>query len=180
MLSAETISAFFIASVLLAVAPGPDNLFVLTQSALHGKLSGIMVVSGLCTGLLVHTGAVALGVAVIFQASALAFTMLKLAGAGYLVYLAWGVFRATPERISMTGGQDNSLGVLYRRGIIMNVTNPKVGVFFLAFLPQFIDPTHPQASLQVGLLGLLFIFILAIIPPVYSVLRLKEIKALRS
>ena len=157
MLSAETISAFFIASVLLAVAPGPDNLFVLTQSALHGKLSGIMVVSGLCTGLLVHTGAVALGVAVIFQASALAFTMLKLAGAGYLVYLAWGVFRATPEKISMTGGQDNSLGVLYRRGIIMNVTNPKVSIFFLAFLPQFADPNRGPISLQMVLLGGIFI-----------------------
>ena len=157
MLSAETISAFFIASVLLGIAPGPDNLFVLTQSALHGKLSGIMVVSGLCTGLLVHTGAVALGVAVIFQASALAFTMLKLAGAGYLVYLAWGVFRATPEKISMTGGQDNSLGVLYRRGIIMNVTNPKVSIFFLAFLPQFADPNRGPISLQMVLLGGLFI-----------------------
>lgn len=157
MLSAETISAFFIASALLAIAPGPDNLFVLTQSALHGKLSGIMVVSGLCTGLLVHTGAVALGVAVIFQASALAFTMLKLAGAGYLVYLAWGVFRATPEKISMTGGQDNSLGVLYRRGIIMNVTNPKVSIFFLAFLPQFADPNRGPISLQMVLLGGIFI-----------------------
>jgi threonine/homoserine/homoserine lactone efflux protein len=157
MLSAETISAFFIASVLLGIAPGPDNLFVLTQSALHGKLSGIMVVSGLCTGLLVHTGAVALGVAVIFQASALAFTMLKLAGAGYLVYLAWGVFRATPEKISMTGGQDNSLGVLYRRGIIMNVTNPKVSIFFLAFLPQFADPNRGPISLQMVLLGGIFI-----------------------
>ena len=157
MLSAETISAFFIASVLLGIAPGPDNLFVLTQSALHGKLSGIMVVSGLCTGLLVHTGAVALGVAVIFQASALAFTILKLAGAGYLVYLAWGVFRATPEKISMTGGQDNSLGVLYRRGIIMNVTNPKVSIFFLAFLPQFADPNRGPISLQMVLLGGIFI-----------------------
>ena len=157
MLSAETISAFFIASALLAIAPGPDNLFVLTQSALHGKLSGIMVVSGLCTGLLLHTGAVALGVAVIFQASALAFTVLKLAGAGYLVYLAWCAFRATPERIGMKGGQNKSLGVLYRRGIIMNVTNPKVSIFFLAFLPQFADPDRGPISLQMVVLGGIFI-----------------------
>ena len=157
MLSAETISAFFIASALLAIAPGPDNLFVLTQSALHGKISGIMVVSGLCTGLLLHTGAVALGVAVIFQASALAFTVLKLAGAGYLVYLAWCSFRATPERIGMKGGQNKSLGVLYRRGIIMNVTNPKVSIFFLAFLPQFADPDRGPISLQMVVLGGIFI-----------------------
>ena len=88
MLSNETFSAFFLASTLLAIAPGPDNVFVLTQSALHGKLSGLVVVFGLCTGLLVHTAAVAFGVAVIFQASTLAFTLLKIIGAGYLVYLA--------------------------------------------------------------------------------------------
>lgn len=157
MLSAETISAFFLASALLAIAPGPDNLFVLTQSALHGRLSGVMVVSGLCTGLLVHTVAVSLGVAVIFQASAIAFTMLKLAGAGYLVYLAWCAFRATPKRISMNGGHYISLGVLYRRGIIMNVTNPKVSIFFLAFLPQFADPDRGPVSLQMVVLGGIFI-----------------------
>jgi len=157
MLSAETISTFFIASVLLAIAPGPDNLFVLTQSALHGKLSGVMVVVGLCTGLLVHTVAVSLGVAVIFQASALAFTMLKLAGAGYLVYLAWCPFRVTPKRINMNGRQNKSMGILYRRGIIMNVTNPKVSIFFLAFLPQFADPDLGPISLQMVLLGGIFI-----------------------
>ena len=153
----ETIFAFFIASVLLAIAPGPDNLFVLTQSALHGKLSGVMVVTGLCTGLLLHTLAVSLGVAVIFQSSAWAFTMLKLAGAGYLVYLAWCAFRAAPERVNMSGGQYKSLVVLYRRGIIMNVTNPKVSIFFLAFLPQFADPEHGPISLQMLVLGGIFI-----------------------
>ncbi len=157
MLSTETISAFFIASVLLAIAPGPDNVFVLTQSALHGKLSGIMVVFGLCTGLLVHTGAVAFGVAVIFQASAIAFTLLKLIGAGYLVFLAWRAFQALPEKISVHGGQQKSLRGLYRRGIIMNVTNPKVSIFFLAFLPQFANPQGGSISLQMIALGGVFI-----------------------
>jgi len=158
MLSAEIISAFFIASVLLAIAPGPDNIFVLTQSALHGKLSGLMVVFGLCTGLLVHTGAVAFGVAVIFQASALAFTLLKFIGGGYLLYLAWHAFRASPEKINMHGGQENGVGILYRRGIIMNLTNPKVSIFFLAFLPQFADPQRGPISLQMVVLGGIFIF----------------------
>jgi len=159
MLSAEIISAFFIASALLAIAPGPDNIFVLTQSALHGRLSGLMVVFGLCTGLLVHTGAVAFGVAVIFQASALAFTMLKFIGGGYLVYLAWHAFRASPERINLHGGQKNGVGVLYRRGIIMNLTNPKISIFFLAFLPQFADPQRGPISLQLVALGIIFIFV---------------------
>jgi len=157
MLSNETFSVFFLASALLAIAPGPDNVFVLTQSALHGKLSGLVVVFGLCTGLLVHTAAVAFGVAVIFQASTLAFTLLKIIGAGYLLYLAWQIFRATPEQIRMQSDQQKSLGILYRRGIIMNVTNPKVSIFFLAFLPQFADPVRGPISLQMISLGGIFI-----------------------
>ena len=157
MLSIETFSAFFLASTLLAIAPGPDNVFVLTQSALHGKLSGLVVVFGLCTGLFVHTAAVAFGVAIIFQASTLAFTLLKIIGAGYLVYLAWQIFRATPEQIRMQSDQQKSLATLYRRGIIMNVTNPKVSIFFLAFLPQFADPGRGPISLQMVALGGIFI-----------------------
>ena len=157
MLSIETFSAFFLASTLLAIAPGPDNVFVLTQSALHGKLSGLVVVFGLCTGLLVHTAAVTFGIAVIFQASTLAFTLLKIIGAGYLVYLALQIVRATPEQIRMQSDQQKGLGTLYRRGIIMNVTNPKVSIFFLAFLPQFADPGRGPISLQMVALGGIFI-----------------------
>jgi threonine/homoserine/homoserine lactone efflux protein len=157
MLSIETVSAFFLASTLLALAPGPDNVFVLTQSALHGKLSGLVVMLGLCTGLLVHTGAVAFGVAVIFQASAIAFTLLKVIGAGYLLYLSWQVLCASPEHIHLQGKPQKSLGKLYRRGIIMNVTNPKVSIFFLAFLPQFADPERGSISLQMVALGGIFI-----------------------
>ena len=157
MLSIETFSAFFLASTLLAIAPGPDNVFVLTQSALHGKLSGLVVMFGLCTGLLVHTGAVAFGVAVIFKASAIAFTLLKVIGAGYLLYLAWQIVRSSPEQIHMNGSRQKSLGTLYRRGIIMNITNPKVSIFFLAFLPQFADPERGSISLQMVTLGGIFI-----------------------
>ena len=157
MLPIETISAFFLASALLAIIPGPDNVFVLTQSALHGKLSGLVVVFGLCTGLLVHTGAVAFGVAVLFQASAIAFTLLKVIGAGYLLYLAWQIFRTSPEQIHMSNNSQRSLARLYRRGIIMNVTNPKVSIFFLAFLPQFADPERGSISLQMIVLGGIFI-----------------------
>lgn len=112
---------------------------------------------GLCTGLLVHTSAVALGVAVIFQASVIAFTLLKTIGACYLIYLAWQVLRASPEQIRMQAGTPKNLSRLYRRGIIMNVTNPKVSIFFLAFLPQFVDPAHGSISLQMVALGGIFI-----------------------
>lgn len=157
MIPVETQLPFFLASVLLALAPGPDNIFVLTQSALYGRSSGIAVVFGLCSGLIVHSCAVALGVAVIFQSSAIAFSILKLIGAGYLLYLAWLAFRAPANEILNGNGGPINLWKLYRRGIIMNITNPKVSIFFLAFLPQFADPQRGPVSLQILYLGGLFI-----------------------
>ena len=99
MLPLDIVITFFTASVLLALVPGPDNIFVLTQSTLHGKVPGLIVMLGLCTGILVHTTAVALGVAIIFQTSTVAFSILKFIGAGYLLYLAWQAFRASSEKI---------------------------------------------------------------------------------
>ncbi|GAB4350037.1 MAG: LysE family translocator [Gammaproteobacteria bacterium] len=157
MLPAEIALVFFAASLALAVAPGPDNIFVLTQSAVHGRAVGLVVTLGLCTGLVVHTLAVALGVAALFQASALAFNVLKLVGAGYLLYLAWLAFRASAAHADLGGAPALSLGRYYRRGIIMNVTNPKVSIFFLAFLPQFADPQRGSLTLQIVMLGALFI-----------------------
>jgi threonine/homoserine/homoserine lactone efflux protein len=139
------------------LAPGPDNIFVLTQSALKGKLVGLVVTLGLCTGLVVHTSAVALGVAAIFQASALAFNLLKFAGAAYLLYLAWGAFRAGTSSLESEASREIGLGRFYLRGIIMNVTNPKVSIFFLAFLPQFTRPEQGHLPLQMFILGGIFI-----------------------
>jgi len=156
LIPVETALTFFTASVILALAPGPDNIFVLTQSALHGKASGLWVTLGLCTGLIVHTTAVALGVAVIFQVSAVAFSVLKTVGACYLLYLAWHAFRVSATRLNTGGNRGISFNRLYRRGIIMNVTNPKVSIFFLAFLPQFADPGRGSLTLQIILLGFIF------------------------
>jgi len=153
----ETLSTFFLASVLLALVPGPDNIFVLTQSALHGRSAGLIVTVGLCTGLLVHTTAVALGVAVIFQASTFAFTLLKLIGAGYLLYLAWRAFGTAAQNFHPHRGAALSVKQLYTRGIIMNISNPKVSIFFLAFLPQFSDPGRGRLTLQLMFLGGFFI-----------------------
>jgi threonine/homoserine/homoserine lactone efflux protein len=156
MPATETLLAFFLASLVLAVAPGPDNLFVLTQAALRGRSAGLAVTLGLCTGLLVHTTAVALGLAALFAASALAFTLLKLCGAGYLLWLAWQAWRASSTSIR-TAPEDRLNGwQLYRRGILMNITNPKVSVFFLAFLPQFADPARGPLTQQLLLLGAIF------------------------
>ena len=157
MIPIETLAGFFAASVILALAPGPDNIFVLTQSALYGKMSGIFVMLGLCTGLIVHTTAVAFGVAAIFQVSEIAFTGLKIFGACYLAWLAWQAFKASSSEIAASENGKKSIGKLYRRGILMNITNPKVSIFFLAFLPQFADPDRGSLTLQIVILGGIFI-----------------------
>ncbi len=158
MIPIETIGVFFAASVALALAPGPDNIFVLTQSALSGRLAGFIVTLGLCTGLIVHTLAVAFGVAVIIQTSAMAFNALKLVGAAYLLYLAWKAFQAGPSDVERNANGTLSRRRLYLRGVIMNITNPKVAIFFLAFLPQFADPANGPVVLQMIALGAIFMF----------------------
>ena len=163
MMLTESIMAFLLASALLSIAPGPDNIFVLMQSALYGKKAGVLVTLGLCTGLIVHTSAVAFGVAAIFQTSVVAFTVLKLVGAMYLLYLAWQAFQASVHRLDASVPALRSNGALYRRGIIMNITNPKVTIFFLAFLPQFTSPNHGALVPHIFLLGGLFILVSLII-----------------
>ena len=160
----ETLLTFFGVSVLLGLTPGPDNLFVLLQSAQRGWRAGMAVVLGLCAGLVVHTAAVALGLAAVFAASAMAFTVLKYCGAAYLAYLAWQALRApaatAQEPASAPGNQRKpggpSLGRMVGRGMVMNLTNPKVLVFFLAFLPQFADPARGSVALQLMVLGVVF------------------------
>lgn len=157
-MGAGSLITFTFASALLSLAPGPDNIFVLTQSALYGRKAGLCITLGLCTGLLVHTTAVALGVAAIFMVSALAFTVLKLAGAAYLLYLAWLALRAAESNLGDGPNVTQPDGAaLYRRGILMNLSNPKVAIFFLAFLPQFASPDAGNLPGQLFLLGAIFI-----------------------
>ena len=158
MLSYEIVVAFGFAALLLSMAPGPDNIFVLTQSAVSGARSGILVVLGLCTGLIFHSTAVALGLAALIQASAVAFTVLKFAGAAYLLYLAYKAFSAPVQKLGETSPPIRD-AELYRRGLIMNITNPKVAIFFLAFFPQFTDPSQGALVAQIAQLGLIFVLV---------------------
>lgn len=156
MLDFQIIILFVTASTLLAFAPGPDNLFVLTQSMSKGAKPGIFVTLGLCTGLVFHTTAVALGVAAIFQTSILAFNILKYIGAAYLLYLAFMAWKSSSSSKVEANKQNLSDFKLYKRGIIMNITNPKVSIFFLAFLPQFTNPASGNVTLQIFMLGAIF------------------------
>ncbi len=167
MPSTDTLLAFFGVSILLGLTPGPDNLFVLLQSAQRGWRAGMAVVVGLCMGLVVHTAAVALGLAAVFAASAMAFTVLKLLGAAYLAWLAWQALRAPApsgdvgdEGAAAAASASAAAPSLWRmvgRGVVMNLSNPKVLVFFLAFLPQFADSALGPMGGQLMVLGLVFI-----------------------
>jgi len=170
MFEFQTILMFVTASTLLALAPGPDILFVLTQSMVKGSRSGIIIALGLCSGLVFHTTAVALGVAVIFQTSLLAFTLLKFVGASYLLYLAYMAFKDSTKSKLNADKAPISLQALYKRGILMNITNPKVSIFFLAFLPQFTNPNMGNVTGQIFILGALFMLCAFIVFALVSLL----------
>lgn len=158
MLEIDSLIAFFTASILLALIPGPDNIYVLTQSIMQGKKAAFMIILGLCTGLLFHTLIVVIGVSVIFQTSLFAFTILKIIGAIYLLYLAWQLFISSKSELKFNKNILVDYKKLYLKGIFMNITNPKVFIFFLAFFPQFTDEKIGNINLQILILGLLFIF----------------------
>ena len=156
ILSTEIIIAFVTASVVLSLVPGPDNIFVMSHSALKGWKIGFYTTLGLCTGLIAHTVLVAIGVSVIFQTSAIAFNGLKIIGAFYLLYLAW--LSVQNKELNLGGtDKDSTNRSYYFTGVIMNLTNPKVALFFLVFLPQFVNTSNDNVSIQISLLGLLFI-----------------------
>ena len=154
--------SFTIAAAVLAVAPGPDNLFVLLQSAMYGSRAGIFVTLGLCVGVFIQTLLAAFGVAAVVAASPTLLMIIQLAGAAYLLYLAWGAWKAP------VGGESGESAKkyprlsnfqLWRRGILMNITNPKVLIFFLAFFPQFIikGSTESQVMVQMLIMGMTFL-----------------------
>ncbi len=148
---------FIAASVALTLLPGPDILFVITMSISQGKKAGMSTASGLCTGLLFHTTAAALGVSAILYSSAVAFSILKYAGAIYLLYLAYKAIREEGGFSSMGSVKETDMFLLYRRGIFMNLLNPKVSLFFLAFLPQFVNADAGSIPGQMIFLGAVFL-----------------------
>ncbi|WP_435152532.1 LysE family translocator [Haladaptatus sp. DFWS20] len=155
MINPSVLLAFVPAALALNVAPGPDSLYTLKRSVSDGRTAGVAAAAGTSTGCLVHTTAAVLGLSAVLKASALAFTAVKTVGAAYLVYLGIRTFRnreefeITPETTSQTHGES------YRQAFTINVLNPKVAVFFLAFLPQFVQPSGSFA-VQIFTLGVLF------------------------
>jgi threonine/homoserine/homoserine lactone efflux protein len=155
-MTAPSLLAFVGASVVLTVAPGPDNLFVIAQGICRGRRAAAITAWGMCSGITVHTLAAAAGISVIFYSSPLAFNAVKYAGAAYLLYLAFralasdGASPGTTAPAAVTGFGH------FRRGFLMNVLNPKVALFFLAFLPQFVDRGPGSIGMQMAMLGIIF------------------------
>jgi threonine/homoserine/homoserine lactone efflux protein len=146
---------FMAAGLALNITPGPDMLYVAARSTSEGRAAGIVSSLGIATGTLFHITAVALGLSALLAAVPIAYTTVRIAGASYLVYL--GV-RALASR-SANGPRSIErapLGAIFRQGMLTNMLNPKVALFFLAFLPQFVDPSRGSAAMQIVILGLIF------------------------
>jgi len=163
-LNYEILTAFVAATAVLALSPGPDNIYVLMQSITNGKKFGLAAVAGLMTGCLVHTSLLAFGVSAIIKDNEQLFFGIKLFGALYLFYLAFQVFRSD-ETIELTKVTvpEKGLWQLFRQGFIMNVLNPKVTIFFLAFFPGFLFDESMNTVVQFYILGFLFIAVSSLI-----------------
>lgn len=153
----ETLLLFVIATSVLAISPGPDNIYVLMQSITNGRKYGLATVCGLISGCLVHTTLVAFGVSVLIKENDTLFFSIKLFGASYLVYLAYKVYKSSAEvSLSYENVPKKSMWQLFKQGVIMNVLNPKVSLFFLAFFPAYLFSKTLSTVLQFYVLGLLF------------------------
>lgn len=164
MLELSNLYMFIIASFLLCLAPGPDNIYVLTQGITKSKKAAIITTLGLCTGIIIHTSAAAFGISMIFKTSQMAFDIVKFIGVVYLLYIAYQAFKHRNDPLDLTLQNSTSeLKKLYIKGFFMNVLNPKVSIFFLAFLPQFVVVENGNVPLQMIFLGLIFMVLTVVV-----------------
>ncbi len=155
MPDSHSLILFLAAALALNVTPGPDMLYVAARSTSEGRAAGIVSALGIAAGTLVHITAVALGLAAVLAAVPVAYTAVRLAGALYLIYLGTRalLLQGTHEVVTL---QRATLGRVFAQGVLTNVLNPKVALFFLAFLPQFVSPAHGSTVTQIVALGLMF------------------------
>lgn len=156
----ETLISFTLSTLVLSISPGPDNIFVLTQGIVNGKKHGLATVLGLMTGCLIHTTLIAFGVSEVIKANPNLFFVIKLFGAAYLLFLAYKVFKSDAEiSFSTENVKQKSTKELFKTGFWMNVLNPKVTIFFLAFFPEFLFSKTLSTVYQFYILGGIFILV---------------------
>jgi threonine/homoserine/homoserine lactone efflux protein len=153
----STLTIFVTATVLLLVTPGPAVLYIIARSIDQGRAAGIVSALGVGTGTMFHVAAAALGLSAILVSSALAFSVVKFLGAAYLIYLGFRKFLEKPELEEARVNGPRSLSRIYTQGVVVNILNPKLALFFFAFLPQFVDPERGAVAAQFLLLGAFFI-----------------------
>ena len=159
----ESLTLYLFASLVVIATPGPDLIYVLTRGMADGKRSGVISAVGVASGLVIHTMAAALGLAVLLKASPYAFWLLKIGGGIYLIYLGIQMIRHK-EAFELSGPpRSASLKKAYIQGLISNVVNPKIALFFVAFLPQFVSPDNAHHSLYMMILGLIFAFMTVVL-----------------
>jgi threonine/homoserine/homoserine lactone efflux protein len=159
MPSPEVFAAFAVASLALLVVPGPSVLYIVTRSMDQGRAAGLVSVLGIHTGSIMHVAGAALGLSAILASSALTYGIVKYVGAAYLIWLGIRTLRGRGEERPDVAGKEHSLGRVYAQGVVVNVLNPKTALFFLAFLPQFVDVSRGSVPLQIVLLGVTFILL---------------------
>jgi threonine/homoserine/homoserine lactone efflux protein len=162
MPSPEALALFCAAALLLIVTPGPAVLFIVARSLEHGRRGGLVSALGVATGGLVHVAAAALGLSALVLSSALAFSVVKWAGAGYLVFLGLRTLFGPAPAAAAAGSATAPAPDLRRtfgQGVVVNILNPKTALFFLAFLPQFVDVRRPDVTTQLLVLGGLFLLL---------------------
>jgi threonine/homoserine/homoserine lactone efflux protein len=156
MLGTHDVATFLLASFLLWITPGPDTMYILARSISQGMRAGVLSALGIGCGVLVHTAMAAFGLSALLSASATAFEVVKVTGAAYLVYLGIQALRK-PGKVATPEVEAADPGRIFRQGMLTNAFNPKVAIFFLAFLPQFVDPSAGRGPLPFLLLGGLFV-----------------------
>jgi RhtB (resistance to homoserine/threonine) family protein len=150
------LAAFMLAGIALTLTPGPDTMYVLARSLGQGRAAGVVSAMGIAVGCLFHIAAAALGLSALLATSALAFTVVKWVGAVYLVWMGVQMLRSKAGPEAVQGLQPTGLWRIFRDGVVTNMFNPKVALFFVAFLPQFVDPARGPTGVQFVVLGLLF------------------------
>lgn len=151
-----TLAIFFAASLILLVTPGPAVFYIVARSIDQGRLAGFVSTLGVAAGSCVHSVAAAFGVSALLASSALAFNVIKFIGAAYLIYLGVRKFLVPDDLETNVKIERKALREIFNQGIVVNVFNPKTALFFLAFLPQFVDVAKGNVALQMILLGVMF------------------------
>lgn len=158
MFGIHDFALFITTGILLNLTPGPDTLYILGRSIAHGRRAGVASALGISVGSIFHTCAAALGLSAFLATSAWAFTFVKLAGAAYLIFLGIRALLERRQELSMPAHfRQRGASAAFRQGILTNILNPKVALFFLAFLPQFIDSAAPSKTIAFLVLGLTFV-----------------------